>query len=99
MAVIFELKVIPNSKKQGVERDKSGILKCRLRSKPEDGKANEELIRFLGKALGIPTNCFRILRGATSRNKMIKIDAQNTSITLAWVLEKLGEVESQKGIK
>jgi uncharacterized protein (TIGR00251 family) len=74
MAVIIELKVIPNSKEHGFLVDKSGVIKCRLKSKPEGGKANEELLRLMSKLTGVPTDCFKILRGATSRNKMIKID-------------------------
>lgn len=96
MAVVLELKVVPNSKEQGFEVDKSGIIKCRLKSKPEGGKANEELIKLMSKALGLSFDCFKILRGATSRNKMIKIDAQN--FDLSKVLELLG-VEVQSRIK
>ena len=88
MAVVIELKVIPNSKQQGFEQDKSGLIKCRLKSKPEGGKANEELIRLLSKTIGIPTDCFKILRGATSRNKMIKIDTQ--IFDLPGILARLG---------
>ena len=80
MAVVIELKVIPNSKQQGFEQDKSGLIKCRLKSKPEGGKANEELIRLLSKTIGISTDCFKLLRGATSRNKMIKIDIKNLDL-------------------
>ena len=88
MAVVIELKVVPNSKQQGFERDKSGTIKCRLKSKPEGGKANEELVKLLSKTLGISTDYFKILRGATSRNKMIKIDTQN--FDLSSVLARLG---------
>jgi uncharacterized protein len=88
MAVVLELKVVPNAKQQGFEQDKSGIIKCRLKSKPEGGKANEELVKLLSKAIGISTDCFKILRGATSRNKMIKIDTQN--FDLSGILARLG---------
>lgn len=96
MAVIIELKVIPNSKDQGFLLDKSGIIKCRLRSKPEGGKANEELIKLMSKAIGVSMDCFKILRGATSRNKMIKIDIQNSGLDR--VLGLLG-VQVQTKIK
>lgn len=76
MALVLEFKVIPNSKSQGFEKDSSGRLKCRLKSKPDGGKANEELIKFLAKKLGISTDDIKILRGATSRNKTVKIDSQ-----------------------
>lgn len=88
MSVVIELKVVPNSKQQGFEQDKSGLIKCRLKSKPEGGKANEELVKLLSKTLGIATDCFKILRGATSRNKMIKIDTQN--FDLPGILGRLG---------
>ena len=88
MAVVLELKVIPNSKHKGFEMDTSGIIKCRLKCKPEGGKANEELIKLMSKMTEISLDSFKILRGATSRNKMIKIDMQN--IDLNWVLLKLG---------
>lgn len=96
MSVVIELKVVPNSKQQGFEQDKSGIIKCRLKSKPEGGKANEELVKLLSKTLGISTDCFKILRGATSRNKMIKIDTQN--FDLSSVLVRLG-IGAQPKIK
>jgi uncharacterized protein (TIGR00251 family) len=88
MAVILELKVVPNAKKQAFEQDKSGLIKCRLKSKPEGGKANEELIKLLSKMLNISIDRFKILRGATSRNKMIKIDVQ--TLDLSNVLIRLG---------
>ncbi len=59
-----------------------------MRSKPEGGKANEELIKLLSKTIGISSDCFKILRGATSRNKMIKIDTQN--LDLQGILIRLG---------
>lgn len=79
MAIILEFKVIPNAKNQGIEQDSAGRLKCRIKSSPEGGKANEELIRLLSKKLGVACDFIKILRGATSRNKIIKIDTQMTS--------------------
>jgi hypothetical protein len=96
MAVVLELKVIPGSKHPGFDIDSSGHIKCRLKNKPEGGKANEELIKMISKAIGISIGCFKILRGATSRNKLIKIDVQN--LDLKGVLARLG-VEVQGKIK
>jgi uncharacterized protein (TIGR00251 family) len=87
MAIVLEFKVIPNSKNQGFEQDSGGRLKCRIKSKPEGGKANEELVKFLGKRLGVSCDDIKILRGATSRNKVIKVDTQ---ISLQDAYFKLG---------
>ncbi len=75
MALIFELKVTPNSGRQGWQIDKSGILKCFLKSVPENGKANQELIKLLAKALRLPLNAIIILTGDTNRKKRVKIES------------------------
>jgi uncharacterized protein YggU (UPF0235/DUF167 family) len=40
---------------------------------PEDGKANEALIKVLSKALHIPKSAISLVRGATSRVKELEI--------------------------
>jgi uncharacterized protein (TIGR00251 family) len=74
MATLLEIKVVPQSGRQHLARDKSGTIKCFLKSPPEDGKANEELVKFLSKKLNLPQNSIKILQGATSRNKVLKIE-------------------------
>ena len=87
MAFIFDVKVIPSSGKKGWSLDKSGNLKCHLKSPAEQGKANDELIKSLSKALGIPQGMITIVLGAQSRKKRIKIDVEMTYNSL---LELLG---------
>ncbi len=44
-------------------------LKIRLAAPPVDGEANDELIRFLSKCLGIPKSAITIVRGQSGRSK------------------------------
>jgi len=46
-------------------------LKIKIAAPPEDGRANEELCRFLGKALGIPKSSVEIRSGTSSRRKIV----------------------------
>lgn len=87
MALLLTIKVIPSSGKQQWRLDKSNVLKCFLKSPPEKGKANAELIKLLANALEIPQAMIEIVGGATARTKRIKIDR---AITHAQVLSKLG---------
>lgn len=87
MALIFILKVVPNSGYNAWKIDKSGLLKCYLKSLPERGKANLELIRLISKELKIPLNMIEVVAGATSRNKKIKIE---TNLNYANLLHILG---------
>lgn len=87
MAFMFDVKVFPSAGKKGWSIDKSGHLKCYLKSPAEQGKANEELIKGLSKALDIPQDMIHIASGAQSRKKRIKLDIE---ITFNELLERLG---------
>lgn len=70
----YKLKIIPNSSKNEiVEEMTDGTLKVRLKAPPVDGKANEELIKFLSKKWKIPKNNIEIKSGKTSKNKIVEI--------------------------
>lgn len=86
MPLILDIKVVPNSGKQKVVLDKSGSLKCYLKSTPEGGRANEELVKFLSKTLKLTKNDIKIILGATARRKRIKI---NLDIDLDELISKL----------
>jgi uncharacterized protein len=75
MPLMIELKVIPSAGRIAWILDKSGQLKCYLKSPPEKGKANAELIKLIAKAVGISQDRVIIVAGATDRKKRIKIEA------------------------
>ena len=87
MPFIFDVKVTPSSSKKGWSIDKSGHLKCHVKSPAEDGKANAELIKSLSKSLDVPSYMISIVSGEHSRNKRIKIDIE---MTFNKLLEMLG---------
>jgi hypothetical protein len=87
VALSLEIKVIPSSGRQKFEIDKAQQLKCRLKSQPEDGKANAELIKFLSKQLKINQQDIQILKGLTSRKKLLKL---NTDLTREEILKMMG---------
>ena len=51
-----------------------GKLIAKVRAVPEDGKANVAVAQLLAAALGIATSRLRLLRGATSRDKLFQLD-------------------------
>jgi uncharacterized protein (TIGR00251 family) len=48
-------------------------IKVKVTAPPLEGKANEALLRFLVKELGIPLSHIEILKGHRSREKVLKI--------------------------
>ena len=87
MTINLDIKVTPNSGKQKFTLDKSGKLKCFLKSPPEKGKANNELIKLIQKKLKLNKEDIQIMLGKTSRKKRIKI---NTSMPYNEILKQLG---------
>ncbi len=94
MAVVFELKVVPSSGQNRWVLDKGGQLKCYLKSPPEKGKANKELIALIAKVLSCSQNQVEIIKGLTARKKTIKV---NKEISYAHVLELLGLESGEQG--
>lgn len=72
--MFVEIKVVPASGKQGFVIDKNGFLKCFLKSAPEKGAANKELIKQLSAALKITQLQVAIVSGLTSKKKRLKIE-------------------------
>ena len=93
MPIIFELKVTPSSGRAGFVLDKSGMIKCFLKSPAEDGRANRELIKLISQAVKVPHDEITILQGLTSRKKRIKINRQLTEDEL---FVCLGLIRQQK---
>jgi uncharacterized protein len=49
------------------------VLKATVTAPPEDGRANEALLRLLARAWHIPRQDISIIHGLTSRNKVIQV--------------------------
>jgi len=92
MSLTIEIKVVPSSGRQALTLDKSGTIKCYLKNPPEDGKANQELIKFLSSSLQLPQYEVTIVAGATSRKKIIKIQR---NISLDQMLQAFGLIRQK----
>ena len=67
------LHVQPGASRTEVTRTHGDALKVRLAAPPVDGKANAELLRFLAEVFGVPRRNVTLLRGESSRAKVVRI--------------------------
>lgn len=51
-----------------------GAVQVKVRAKPQDGAANTAVEALVAKALGIPKSRCTLLRGATSREKVLAVE-------------------------
>ncbi len=74
VSIVLSCRVQPNSSKQGIGEIKNNALIIRLNSPAVEGKANDALIRFLSKRLGIAKSRISIIQGERNRNKLVSIE-------------------------
>lgn len=72
-----------HNKIEGWAEDEKGqkILRVKVTAVPEDGKANEALIKLLSKTFHIPPSRISLIRGATSRIKQLEIEGEIRSMS------------------
>ena len=70
----ISLRVYPNAARSEVTGFAGGILQVKISAPPVRGKANKELLAFLSQLLGVGKGVLTIIKGHTSRNKIIVID-------------------------
>jgi uncharacterized protein (TIGR00251 family) len=68
------LSIYPSAGKNEVVGFAGGVLRVKISAPPIRGKANRELIAFLSQLLNVGKNNINILKGHTSRNKIVAID-------------------------
>lgn len=78
MTHTFEIKVVPSAGRSLLTIDKNGFIRCYLKSAPEKGAANKELIKILAKKINISVSAISIIVGLTSRKKIISVETDKT---------------------
>ena len=68
------MRVHPSSARNEVVGGSEGIWRVRVVAPPVKGKANKELIAFLSQLLGVAKSQIGIIKGHTTRNKVIAIN-------------------------
>lgn len=71
--VELALLVQPRAGRTEVVGPHGGVLKIRLAAPPVDGEANEELVWFLAKTLGVAKRAVTIESGETGRKKRVRV--------------------------
>jgi uncharacterized protein YggU (UPF0235/DUF167 family) len=78
--MIYKARVSPRSKQNKVIMTQGGaqerecpFLRVYTAAAPEDGKANEAVVKLLAAHFGVPKSCVKILRGQTCRDKIVEI--------------------------
>ncbi len=83
-AVVLTLHVQPGAKRTEVADAHGDALRIRLAAPPLEGRANAELVRFLAVAFGVPQRNVGIVRGESSRRKVVRIESPTERPDRGW---------------
>ena len=72
-SVNIRVRIQPGSSRDQIVGFDDGKLKIKISAPPVDGKANQSLIEFMAKALGVSKSKVEIVKGHNSKLKTIKI--------------------------
>lgn len=73
-SALLLVRVTPAASRDALLGWQGDVLRLSVAAPAERGKANEALLRLLSTALGLPRQRIRIVRGQTSRQKVIAIE-------------------------
>ncbi len=71
--ITFAVRIVPRASSTAIVGDYEGALRIRIAAPPVEGAANRELIRYLAKKFKVPQNAVEIVSGASSKNKIIRL--------------------------
>ncbi len=72
--VVLIAKIVPGSSRTAMAGVLDRMVKIKVAAPPEKGKANECLVAFLAKQLGLKRNAIHILAGSTNPVKHVRIE-------------------------
>ena len=73
----IRVRVQPKASGNQILGFREDVLRLRVTAPPEDGKANAAVVRLLAQTLGISRSQLEVIRGHSSRNKVIRVSSLN----------------------
>ncbi len=84
-SITIQILAQPGKSKSGIIRSDPRGLVVALHAPPEGGRANDELIGLLSKALRVPSSAIALIHGATSRAKTVRVATANPPAVAAQI--------------
>jgi uncharacterized protein (TIGR00251 family) len=69
----LRLRVSPGANRAGVIGRHGPAWKVRVAAPPEDGRANDALVRLLAETLSVPRRAVKLVSGQSARDKIVEL--------------------------
>ena len=89
----LKLRVSPGARRPGIAGRHGDAWKVRVSEPPEDGRANEAVLRLLAETLDVPRARVALVSGQSSRDKIVVLDGLEQAQTERLLASAGKEVE------
>ena len=83
MTAILRIRVRARASRNHIEVSTEGEVRVYVTAAPESGKANDAVIVLLAKALGVGRRSVTLVKGHTTRDKVLSIEGLDTDEALS----------------
>ena len=73
-STLVRVRLQPRGRRDEIAGERAGALLVRVSAPPVEGRANAALCRLLAKAAGVAPSRAELVRGASSRDKLVRLD-------------------------
>jgi uncharacterized protein len=84
------IRLQPRSRRDEVVGERAGAVVIRVTAPPVDGKANAALCAFVARAAGVAPSRVSVVRGQTSRDKVVRVDGVDEEVLKQALLSQTG---------
>jgi uncharacterized protein (TIGR00251 family) len=81
-----QVRLQPRARRNEVVGERGGAVVIRVTAPPVDGKANAALCAFVARAAGVPPSRVTVVRGQTSRDKVVRVEGVDDAALRAALL-------------
>jgi uncharacterized protein (TIGR00251 family) len=89
--VSLRVRVSPRASRDALAGTRGGALLVRLTAPPVEGQANAALARLLARALGLAPSAVELLRGASGRDKLVRLHGLDLESARSRLLAQLAD--------
>lgn len=78
--VLVRVRLQPRARGDEIVGERAGALLVRVSAPPLEGRANDALCRVIAKAAGVAPGRASVVKGASSRDKVVRLEGADASI-------------------
>ena len=83
------IQVRPNARQNEILGFRERVLHLKIAAPPVEGRANQQLVEFLGEILGVAKSRVIIEKGKTGRRKLVSISGLNEENVYSLIKDRL----------